>query len=91
MSQYSALLRRQPEWWTKYQDENVRVEWRKLAGLPCVSIVKTPSSFTEVTLSAKQVNPLKSFDPLNPSLWQVEYIIDELGGYAALRDEANRW
>ncbi|KAJ3575249.1 hypothetical protein NP233_g1217 [Leucocoprinus birnbaumii] len=74
MCNYSALLRKQPEWWTKYRDETVRHEWRQLARLPSVSIVRTPSSTAEVELSEEQV----------------EYVIDELAGYAALRDEANQ-
>lgn len=74
MSKYSALLRRKSQWWAKYRDEDTRIEWRKLAKLPCVSVVKTPSSSAEVELSEQQV----------------EYVIDELAGYAALRDEANR-
>ncbi|KAF9453902.1 hypothetical protein P691DRAFT_812520 [Macrolepiota fuliginosa MF-IS2] len=74
MSKYSALLRRQPEWWSRYQEESVRAEWRKLAALPSISRVRTPSTIAEVQLSEKQI----------------EYVIDELDGYAALRDSANQ-
>ncbi|KXN90108.1 hypothetical protein AN958_05113 [Leucoagaricus sp. SymC.cos] len=73
MSKYSALLRRQPEWWTKYQDESARVAWRKLGELPCVLMVETPSATVRAELSEQQI----------------EYVIDELAGYAALRDEVH--
>lgn len=55
MSKYSALLRKQKHWWTRYKDENARNEWRGLAKLPNISHVNTASSIVEVELSEHQV------------------------------------
>ncbi|KAF5384857.1 hypothetical protein D9615_001043 [Tricholomella constricta] len=69
MSEYSAELRRIPEWWKLYQDPNTRNEWYDLAR-ERVWNIRTPSTSVEVKLSKAQI----------------EYILDELAGYAALRD-----
>ncbi|RDB19509.1 hypothetical protein Hypma_013474 [Hypsizygus marmoreus] len=73
MCQYSAELRRTPEWWALFQNQDVREEWARW-GCERVWKVRTPSEVRDVQLSAKQV----------------DYVLDELAGYAALRDPENR-
>lgn len=97
MSKYSALLRTQKHWWTRYKDESTRNAWRELAKLPSITFVKTPSSSVEVELSQQQVWSRNIFS-LKSGLvnyvryiFQIEYVLDELAGYAALRDTDNQW
>ncbi|KAG2022748.1 hypothetical protein CC2G_000475 [Coprinopsis cinerea AmutBmut pab1-1] len=73
MSQFSAELRRKPEWWTRCYDVETQSVWAEEA-VDRVWEVKIPSSTTQITLSRKQI----------------QYVLDELGGYAELRDEQNQ-
>ncbi|KAG6841735.1 hypothetical protein C0991_007621 [Blastosporella zonata] len=72
MSQFSAELRRIPEWWKLRLDMDVRKKWAQTAR-ECVWDVRTPSSSMETSLSEKQI----------------QYILDELEGYALLYDHKN--
>ncbi|TFK41976.1 hypothetical protein BDQ12DRAFT_677465 [Crucibulum laeve] len=70
MCQFSAELRRKPEWWKQFQNQDTRREWYDAATEREWS-VRTPSTVIPVILSPQQI----------------DYILDELGGYAGLRDE----
>ncbi|KAF8079181.1 hypothetical protein FPV67DRAFT_1691604 [Lyophyllum atratum] len=72
MSEYSAELRRIPDWWKQFKNQDVREEWADMAR-GRVWNVRTPSTSVEVKLSEKQI----------------EYILDELSGYACLRNDDN--
>ena len=56
MSQFSAELRRKPEWWKSFQNQDVRPSWAEEARERLWN-VRTPSSSAEVQLSEKQVTP----------------------------------
>lgn len=56
MSQFSAELRRKPEWWKSFQNQDVRSSWTEEARERLWN-VRTPSSNAEVQLSEKQVTP----------------------------------
>ncbi|KDR85574.1 hypothetical protein GALMADRAFT_218670 [Galerina marginata CBS 339.88] len=70
MSQFSAEIRRSPEWWKHRKEQDMQGRWIKSA-LERTWLVQTPSLPAEVNLSYRQVI----------------YVLDELEGYAALRNE----
>ncbi|KAF8167501.1 hypothetical protein B0H34DRAFT_682074 [Crassisporium funariophilum] len=72
MSQFSADIRRTPDWWQNLQKEKSRKLWTDLGHQPWA--VRTPSLISHVNLSQKQIS----------------YVLEELQGYAALRDEKYR-
>lgn len=55
MSQFSAELRRKPEWWKSFQNQDARSSWAKEARKSLWN-VRTPSSSAEVQLSEKQID-----------------------------------
>ncbi|KAJ3512275.1 hypothetical protein NLJ89_g3614 [Agrocybe chaxingu] len=75
MSQFSAEIRRSPGWWKCCPESNIKNAWFDSA-VDRTWRVKTPSSHAEVKLSARQ--------------YKIDYILDELQGYAALRDEKHQ-
>ncbi|KAF8665332.1 hypothetical protein AX16_000351 [Volvariella volvacea WC 439] len=70
MSLYSAELRRKPNWWKLYENKNIRASWEKLATGRVWRVRKPSGDHVGITLSTNQIN----------------YVLDELQGYAALRD-----
>lgn len=61
MSQLSAHIRRGPEWWKFFKDEDTKNKWREHA-LNRNIIVQTPSGTAEIKLSRKQVRSNLFYD-----------------------------
>ncbi|PFH49666.1 hypothetical protein AMATHDRAFT_76049 [Amanita thiersii Skay4041] len=72
MTQLSAYIRRQHQWWDHIHDSIQRDTWTNAANKPW--IVKASAREYSIHLSHKQI----------------EYVLNELSGYAALRDQVNK-
>lgn len=57
MSQFSAEIRRTPEWWTRFTEHEVRKQWAASA-LERTWKIQTPSQQVDVKLSQHQVSGL---------------------------------
>jgi hypothetical protein len=75
MGQCSAELRRRPEWWQAVQNPDTVQEWTLEAENRTWTVSSAGQPSVEISLTTKQV----------------QYLIDELAGYAKLRDQENRW
>jgi len=92
MCQCSAHLRSRTEWWQDVQNEEVRHEWQSEA-MERRWIVRTPSGHSEINLSKRQVRVFEfaRSETCVQTAGQVDYILDELSGYAALVDKEHKW
>ncbi|KAG6896769.1 hypothetical protein C0992_006284 [Termitomyces sp. T32_za158] len=79
MSMLSAEIRRTPDWCSLRLEQDTRMKWTQMAR-GRVWDVRTPSSTVEVSLSEKQACRAPS---------AIQYVLDELEGYAALYDHEN--
>jgi hypothetical protein len=86
----SAHLRSKKNWWKDIQNENLRREWRSEA-LDSQWNVRVPGGHVDANLSDKQVCTPKGSKNIAGILGQVDYVLDELSGYAALVDEEHKW
>jgi hypothetical protein len=57
MCEYSANLRRNPDWWKHFQNQDTREELARI-GQQRIWTIRTPSSFADVRLSPKQVGSI---------------------------------
>lgn len=90
MIKLSASIRAKPEWWIKYKDAEIRARWKaealeqKFRWIEAATMLvpyedrkqytaENQRAVVDVTLSEKQV----------------EYVLDELDGYAKLRNDDN--
>ncbi|KAL5529747.1 hypothetical protein ACEPAG_5732 [Sanghuangporus baumii] len=90
MVKLSTSIRSKPEWWKKYKDPEIRTRWREEAlhtemawiesATMLVSLDEAPQHFT-----AGSRNEEDSVVKLSKK--EVDYVLDELDGYAKLRDE----
>ncbi|KIJ66456.1 hypothetical protein HYDPIDRAFT_174542 [Hydnomerulius pinastri MD-312] len=78
MSHFSAFIRREIDWWKYIHDPNTRARWTT-EGLGHTWTVRAPSTEVGVWLTASQEGG-----------FPVEYVLNELGGYAQLRDLQHR-
>lgn len=88
MSQFSAEIRRSFQWWKFYKEESKRKSWFNL-GLKRTWDVRTPSSHAQVKLTQKQVS--HELPLVYHRQWprrKVDFVLDELEGYATLRDDS---
>lgn len=95
MCQCSDFIRSKSRWWQLHEHHDIRQKWAKEAA-EIVWIVQASCGSLEVTLSKKQVSPMhmcsKMFIILSElTHLKIQYVLDELSGYAALRDEHHRW
>ncbi|KAI5121387.1 hypothetical protein M0805_001200 [Coniferiporia weirii] len=99
MVKLSASIRSKPDWWVKYKDPNIRAKWREEALATKMVWIERATMLVPYE-GAREMFPgavfpgaatLNSFTfdesvvQLNEK--QTEYVLDELDGYAKLRDE----
>ncbi|KAF9004921.1 hypothetical protein BDZ89DRAFT_1049319 [Hymenopellis radicata] len=72
MSQFSAELRRKPDWWRTHY--NRRHEWAQEACDRVWDVILPSTTITQVKLNDNQI----------------QYVLDELAGYAALYDSSHK-
>ncbi|KAI5121385.1 hypothetical protein M0805_001198 [Coniferiporia weirii] len=94
MVKLSASIRSKPEWWVKYKDPNIRSKWRgealatKMVWIERATMLVPYEDAREMFPDAVIWNAYtfdESIVQLNEK--QIEYVLDELDGYAKLRDE----
>ncbi|KAF8640959.1 hypothetical protein AX17_000605 [Amanita inopinata Kibby_2008] len=91
MAQFSAHIRRQHDWWNHLHNPFIRNSWFEEAA-NSQWIVQSSSRNYPIQLSDKQVHePVRFMLPFTTVELQIEYVLNELTGYAALRDEENKW
>ncbi|KAK0466274.1 uncharacterized protein EV420DRAFT_1617565 [Desarmillaria tabescens] len=74
MSRLSATIRRQKDWWLSYRQKTFKSDW----------IQKACDRVWEIPLPCGEHSKVKLSER------QAEYVLEELEGYALLRDQANK-
>lgn len=92
MVKLSAALRSKPRWWEKYKDPEIRAKWKKealdnkLVWIEAATMLVPYEGHEKYMINARPSIP---FDDLLVMLTekQVDYVLDELDGYAKLHQE----
>lgn len=90
MIKLSASIRAKPEWWIKYKDAGIRARWKaealeqKFRWIEAATML-VPYEDREQYAAEHQ----RAVVDVTLSEKQVEYVLDELDGYAKLRNDDN--
>ena len=86
MGHLSASIRRKPEWWIKRKDTAILAKWKEEALATTMVWNKWSNALEPLTVvQARGEVDEDSIVRLNEK--EVEYVLQELEGYEALRDE----
>ncbi|EJD02430.1 uncharacterized protein FOMMEDRAFT_29447 [Fomitiporia mediterranea MF3/22] len=92
MVKLSASIREKPNWWLKYTDPEIRARWRKEAQEMALVWIERATMLVPFEDASKYITGdhgqgsiLNSTVTLTEK--EVDYILDELDGYAKLREE----
>ena len=85
MGRLSAGIRRKPEWWIKRKDPAILAKWREEALAATMWWNKKTNNLEVLSVDDERRGDTDSIVRLNEK--QVDYVLQELGGYENLRHE----
>ena len=92
MVKLSAAIRSKPTWWEKYKDPEIRARWKaealgsKFVWIEAATMLVPFEGHEQYMKDAQEGITLDDLIVILTEK-QVEYVLDELDGYAKLRDE----